>query len=391
MTTAPEKQSFEKRPKDRLQHTPLYDLHLAQGAKMVPFAGYAMPVQYPLGVLGEHLHTRKKAGLFDVSHMGQARLMPVNRNEDAAALFETLVPGGLQTLGEGGIRYTQLTDEQGGIRDDLMVTRFGNELCLVVNAACKQDDFAHIGTVLKGRADLQIADRALIALQGPQASTVLARLLPQSEALVFMRAQWLDWHGSVVLVSRCGYTGEDGFEISIAPDAAADFAKLLLQEDEVALIGLGARDSLRLEAGLCLYGHDIDLQTTPVEAGLLWSIPERRREQANFPGAAVINQQIDNQLNKQINDGASRHRVGILPQGRAPARAGTQIQNMQGACIGTVTSGGFGPSVRRPVAMGYVTAEYAKTGTQVQLIVRGKLLPAQIASLPFVPQRYFKG
>ena len=366
-----------------LQHTPLHSLHIAQGAKMVPFAGYDMPVQYGLGVLGEHLHTREKAGLFDVSHMGQARLMPVNPKDDAAALFEQLVPGGIQTLKHGHIRYSQLTNEQGGIRDDLMATRFGNELWLVVNAACKQDDFAHIAAKLEGQAALEVQDRALIALQGPQAVTVLARFIDGAADLRFMQAAWLSWQGADVLVSRCGYTGEDGFEISIANQQAEALAVAFLAEAEVEAIGLGARDSLRLEAGLCLYGHDIDGSTTPAEADLLWSVPKRRREEANFPGAAIINQ--------QISDGVGRRRVGIQPQGRAPAREGTEVQNSAGQPIGIITSGGFGPSLGAPIAMGYVAAQASQIGTEVQLIVRGKPMPAIVTALPFVPQRYAKG
>lgn len=366
-----------------LRRTALYDLHLDSGAKMVPFAGYEMPVQYGLGVLGEHLHTRTKAGLFDVSHMGQARLIASDEDADAAALFEQLVPGGIQTLKEGRIRYTQLTNAQGGILDDLMATRFGNELWLVVNAACKEDDFAHIAQALDGQARLDIQQRALIALQGPMAASVLQRLVPEVTDLVFMQAAWMSWDAHEILISRCGYTGEDGFEISIATDQAEAFARALLAEDEVAAIGLGARDSLRLEAGLCLYGHDIDTSTTPAEAALLWSVPKRRRAEANFPGAAIINQQIEN--------GPARLRVGIQPQGRAPAREGTVVQNQAGDEIGVITSGGFGPSAEGPIAMGYVTPESSEIGTQVNLIVRGKAMPALITALPFVPQRYAKG
>ena len=366
-----------------LRRTALYDLNLDSGAKMVPFAGYEMPVQYGLGVLGEHLHTRTKAGLFDVSHMGQARLIASDEDADAAALFEQLVPGGIQTLKEGRIRYTQLTNAQGGILDDLMATRFGNELWLVVNAACKEDDFAHIAQALDGQARLDIQQRALIALQGPMAASVLQRLVPEVTDLVFMQAAWMSWDAHEILISRCGYTGEDGFEISIATDQAEAFARALLAEDEVAAIGLGARDSLRLEAGLCLYGHDIDTSTTPAEAALLWSVPKRRRAEANFPGAAIINQQIEN--------GPARLRVGIQPQGRAPAREGTVVQNQAGDEIGVITSGGFGPSAEGPIAMGYVTPESSEIGTQVNLIVRGKAMPALITALPFVPQRYAKG
>ena len=364
-----------------LSRTPLYDLHLELGAKIVPFAGYEMPVQYPMGVMKEHLHTRAKAGLIDVSHMGQAKLTA--REGDAAALFERLVPGGISSLKEGCMRYTQLTDEKGGIRDDLMATRFGDTLWLVVNAACKHDDFAHITTSLEGEAHLQIADRALIALQGPAAERVLAAFMPACRDLLFMQAVWSEWQGADVLISRCGYTGEDGYEISIANDRAADLSRALLAHDDVEAIGLGARDSLRLEAGLCLYGHDIDLTTTSAEADLLWSVPKRRREEANFPGADIVV--------AQINEGVSKKRVGIVPEGRAPAREGTEIQNMAGETIGTVTSGGFGPSFGGPIAMGYVAASAADTDTQVHLIVRGKPMPARIAAMPFVPQNYRKG
>jgi len=381
-------------PQKPIKRTPLYDLHLALGGKIVPFAGYEMPVQYPLGVMGEHLHTRSKAGLFDVSHMGQAKLTAAAPGQDAAALFEQLVPGGIQTLKEGHMRYTLLTDETGGIRDDLMATRFGDTLWLVVNAACKDDDFAHIAVALDGQARLEIADRALLALQGPAAGDVLATLLPASADLRFMQAVWASWSlpnsdspnsetQVDVLISRCGYTGEDGFELSIAPEHAEVLARTLLAHDEVEPIGLGARDSLRLEAGLCLYGHDIDLTTSPAEADLLWSVPKRRREEANFPGAEAINQ--------QINGGVAKKRVGILPEGRAPAREGTPIESPSGEPLGQITSGGFGPTLGGPLAMGYVPAAFSQPDTPVQLIVRGKTLPARVVAMPFVPQNYRKG
>ena len=366
---------------DGLKRTALYDLHLELGAKIVPFAGYEMPVQYPLGVMQEHIHTRAQAGLFDVSHMGQAKLTA--HEGDAAALFETLVPGGITSLKQGQMRYTQLTDAEGGILDDLMATRFDDTLWLVVNAACKDADFAHIAAALAGRADLEIADRALIALQGPQAENVLADLMPMCRDLAFMQAAWTEWHGAPVLVSRCGYTGEDGFEISIAHDLAEKLSRALLAHEAVEAIGLGARDSLRLEAGLCLYGHDIDTGTTPAEADLLWSVPKRRREAADFPGAQRVI--------SQIADGVEKLRVGLLPEGRAPAREGTEIQNNDGETIGVVTSGGFGPSLGGPLAMGYVSAAFSAPDTQVQLMVRGKALPARVAAMPFVPQNYKKG
>jgi aminomethyltransferase len=368
-------------PTDILKKTPLHALHVKLGAKMVPFAGYDMPVQYPLGVMKEHVQTRGKAGLFDVSHMGQAKLSA--HQGDAAVLFEELVPGGITTLQEGRMRYTQLTNEQGGILDDLMATRFGDTLWLVVNAACKDADFAHIAAKLDGRATLEIQQRSLLALQGPLAEAVLAALMPVCRDLVFMQSVWTQFDGADVLISRCGYTGEDGYEISIAEDKAVALAEALLAHDDVEAIGLGARDSLRLEAGLCLYGHDIDADTTSAEADLMWSVPKRRRAAADFPGADVVN--------AQLADGMAKQRVGIVPEGRAPAREGTEIQSATGAPLGTVTSGGFGPTLGGPLAMGYVPPAYAAAGTEIQLIVRGKAMPARIAAIPFVPQNYKKG
>ena len=367
-----------------LARTPLFDLHMAAGARMVGFAGYEMPVQYEHGVLHEHNHTRTQAGLFDVSHMGQARLSPItgDGDGDAASLMEKLVPGGISTLGEGRIRYTLLTHADGGIRDDLMVTRFGETVWLVVNAACKTQDFAHIAEALGGQANLDVQDRALLALQGPQAAHVLARHIEAVDELAFMQAIWAAWRGHEVLVSRCGYTGEDGFEISLPPEIAEEFAKTLLGDEEVALIGLGARDSLRLEAGLCLYGHDIDLTTSPVEADLLWTIPKRRRESADYPGADIVA--------THLASGAPRARVGLLPDGRAPAREGTEICAPDGTPIGTVTSGGFSPTLGRPVAMGYVAADFAAPDTPVHLMVRGRALPARVSEMPFVPHKYVR-
>ncbi len=362
--------------------TPLYDMHLQLGAKMVPFAGYEMPVQYGLGVMGEHLHTREKAGLFDVSHMGQAQLFPEDPDSDVAPVFEALVPGGIISLKESGIRYTQLTNQDGGILDDLMVTRFGNTLWLVVNAACKNDDFAHIAQSLAGKARLSVENRALLALQGPLAEAVLKEHLPAAADLAFMQACHADFQGEKVIISRCGYTGEDGFEISLPNDLASQFAALLLENDAVAPIGLGARDSLRLEAGLCLYGHDIDTGTTPVEADLMWSVPRRRRESLDFPGAHKVSQQLSQK--------PDRLRVGIKPEGRAPAREGTEIHDMDNNTIGRITSGGFAPSLQAPIAMGYVSATHAAPGTQVQLIIRGKPMLAKISSMPFVEHKYLR-
>jgi aminomethyltransferase len=373
-----------------LKRTPLYDLHVALGAKMVPFAGYEMPVQYPLGVLKEHLWTREGAGLFDVSHMGQAAIIAEDgKFETAARFLETLVPADILGLAIGQQRYTQFLNDAGGILDDLMVTRpkapgTGGALMLVVNAACKDADFAHITAHLpKGLRLMTMPDRALLALQGPKAADQLARFAPKSSGLAFMTASSAEFGALDCHISRSGYTGEDGFEISVPAKNAMEFAKALLTPEGAQPIGLGARDSLRLEAGLCLYGHDIDTTTSPIEAGLAWSIQKRRRIDGGFPGAARIQ--------RELTEGPSRRRVGIKPNGRAPAREGTDIVDTGGAKIGTITSGGFGPTVNGPVAMGYVTATHAKLGTRIQLMVRGKSLPATVASLPFAPHRYWRG
>lgn len=368
--------------------TALYDMHVELGAKMVPFAGYEMPVQYPLGVLGEHNHTRQNAGLFDVSHMGQAILTATDKSTNIAELFETLVPALLLSLKDGRMRYSMLMAEDGGILDDLMITRIANDddgferLFLVVNAGCKDADFAHISEKLAGKATLEILDRALVALQGPKAAEVLARHLPDVATQPFMSMSFATLDGIDLIISRCGYTGEDGFEISVSNEHAVQFCNMLLAHDEVEAIGLGARDSLRLEVGLCLYGHDIDTGTTPVEADLLWAIGKRRRENGGFPGANIVLGQITN--------GASRKRVGILPEGRAPAREHTEIHNKAGDKIGEITSGGFGPTFGGPIAMGYVAIDFAEIGTEVDLMVRGKPRPAKIAAMPFVPQNYYR-
>ena len=359
-----------------LSKTPLYDLHRELGAKLVPFAGYAMPVQYPTGILAEHRHTRSAAGLFDVSHMGQVRLGGAN----PAAALEALVPADLAELAPGRMRYTQFTDAAGGILDDLMVTNGGDHLFLVVNAACKAADLAHLEAHL---ADVGLAGhRALLALQGPAAAAVMARHAPEAPGLAFMAAGKMTVAGVTAWVSRSGYTGEDGFEISLPVEAAEDVARRLLAEDEVAPIGLGARDSLRLEAGLCLYGHDIDTTTTTVEAGLAWSIGRRRRAEGGFPGAAVIL--------GQLAEGPSRRRVGLRPADRAPARDGTEITDPGGRRVGSVTSGGFGPTVGGPVAMGYVEAAVAAPGSELALVVRGRPRPARVVRLPFVAHRYHR-
>jgi len=362
-----------------LQHTPLHALHQALGAKLVPFAGYEMPVQYKLGVLGEHLHTRSQAGLFDVSHMGQLRLT----GAAAARALETLCPGDILGLAPLRQRYTLFTNPAGGILDDLMVTNAGDHLFVVVNAGCKEADIAHLRHHLEPQIGVEVlADHALFALQGPQAAAVMARLAPELAALTFMTAAPARLEGAPCFVTRSGYTGEDGFEISVPAEAAERLAKRLLAEPEVAPIGLGARDSLRLEAGLCLYGHDIDETTSVIEADLAWAYAKRRRAEGGFPGAAV--------LQRQLAERPPRKRVGILPEGRAPAREHTPV--MAGARrIGTVTSGGFGPTVGGPVAMGYVDAAQATPGTLASLLVRDTPRPARVVKLPFVAPRYHRG
>jgi aminomethyltransferase len=359
---------------DVLRRTPLYALHIALGGKMVPFAGYEMPVQYPAGILKEHLHTREKAGLFDVSHMGQAFLAG-----DTSAL-ERVTPADVAGLKDGMQRYGLLLTDAGTIKDDFMFSRLAGEadLYLVVNADTKEGDFAYIAEKLKGAATLTPRpDRALLALQGPAAAQVLERHAPGISALTFMQVGRGSVAGAPAIISRTGYTGEDGFEISIAGTDAERVARALLGEAEVMPIGLGARDSLRLEAGLCLYGHDIDDTRNPAEASLMWSIGKRRKEAKDFPGADKI-----------MAGGMPTKRVGILPEERAPAREGTEIAGKDGRVIGKITSGGFGPSLNAPLAMGYVETAFAATGTPVDLMVRGKAMPAVIAPMPFVPHSY---
>ena len=364
-----------------LKTTPLDALNRELGGRMVAFAGYAMPVQYPAGIMAEHLHCRAGAGLFDVSHMGQATLS----GPGAVAALEALTPTDVQGLKPGRQRYALLLTPQGTILDDFMVARIGEaELFLVVNAGCKEADFAHVAAHLPaGTTLVRHEDRALLALQGPAAAAVFARFAPGSAAMAFMDVRDFEIEGvGRCRASRSGYTGEDGFEISVPGAGAEAFARLLLAEPEVAPAGLGARDSLRLEAGLPLYGSDIDTATTPVEAGLTFAINKRRKMAWDFPGGAVLRDQLDH--------GAARRRVGIQPEGRAPARGGTDIVSLDGAVIGVVTSGGFGPSVNAPVAMGYVDRAASADGTAVALMVRGKPLPARIVPLPFVPHRYFR-
>jgi aminomethyltransferase len=347
---------------------------------MVPFAGYEMPVQYPSGILAEHLHTRSQAGLFDVSHMGQIRLAGAG----CVAALESLVPGDLEALRPMRMRYTLLLNEAGGILDDLMVTRLGDGFFLVVNAATKETDLAHLRGRLGTRASIEpLADLALLALQGPAAASVLSRFVEGIARRRFMLAFEITVGSRQCLVTRSGYTGEDGFEISIPASEAEGFARRLIAEPEVLPVGLGARDSLRLEAGLCLYGHDIDETTTPIEADLAWTIGKRRRAEGGFPGAATIL--------RQLAEGTSRKRVGIRPDGRAPAREDTEIVDDAGNKLGKVTSGGFGPSVGGPVAMGYVDAANAMEGQGLQLLVRGAARPARVVRLPFVPTRYYRG
>jgi aminomethyltransferase len=361
-----------------LKTSPLANLHQELGARMVPFTGYNMPVQYE-GIIAEHTHTRTQAGLFDVSHMGQAILTGPNVEQ----ALETIVPGDIVDLPEGRVRYTFLTNEQGGILDDFMVTRQKDHLFLIVNAACKETDFAHIAKHLGSPYTLDIKpDLALIALQGPSAVTVLSRYAPEAAQMKFMSAATLVLGGIECGVTRSGYTGEDGYEISVSTNHVERLARRLLEEPEVAPIGLGARDSLRLESGLCLYGNDINATTTPIEADLKWTISKRRREIGGFPGADII-------LN-QLATGTCRKRVGLRPSGKAPARAHTEITDATGKVIGEVTSGGFGPSVGGPVAMGYIDTDYSKIGTPINFQVRGKALPGEVAELPFVPHQYFK-
>ena len=360
--------------------TVLHALHQELGGKIVPFAGYALPVQYPAGIMAEHKQVRDSAALFDVSHMGQVKL----EGADRIAALEALVPADLASLAVGRQRYSFFTNDQGGILDDLMISNQGEWLFLVVNAACKEADIAHLKAKLQGDVRLtEMTERALIALQGPKAADVLARLAPGVQTLKFMDCKPIDIGDAACIVSRSGYTGEDGYEISVPADKAEALARRLLAEDAVAPAGLGARDSLRLEAGLCLYGHDIDTTTTPVEADLTWAIQKRRRQEGGFPGAAVVQQ--------QLAEGAKRRRVGLQPDGRAPMREGTELQNEAGETVGSVTSGGFGPTVGGPVAMGYVSTDLAAEGTSLQAIVRGKAMPCRVAALPFVPHNYFRG
>jgi len=371
---------------DILSTTSLDMLHRELGAKMVPFAGYAMPVNYELGVLKEHLHTRSSAGLFDVSHMGQAIL---NSDSSAADALETLVPGSLSSLKPGQVRYTLLLNEEGGIVDDLMVSRppssgADGELFLIVNAARRAADYCYISERLAGKAHLSpLESLSLLALQGPMAAPILEAIVPEVSSMPFMTCLDVDLDKIAVRIFRSGYTGEDGFEISVSNGNVEPLARLLLGYDGVQPIGLGARDSLRIEAGLCLYGSDIDTDTSPVEADLSWVISSRRRRDGGFPGA--------DRIQRELIQGPERKRVGLRPLGKAPARAHTSITDVEGEIVGEVTSGCFGPTVGGPVSMGYVIEPIAVPGTMVKLVVRGKQLDAEVVSLPFIPHRYFKG
>ena len=376
------------RDESPLKRTPLHPLHISRGGKMVPFAGYEMPVQYASGVLREHLHTRSSAGLFDVSHMGQIVLLPKSgKVQDAALALERLVPQDIAKVAPGRQRYAQFTNGDGGILDDLMVANFGSHLFLVVNAACKAEDEAHLRANLSDVCDIEsLGERALIALQGPKAESALAKLCADAAGMRFMDAGPRRVLGFDCFVSRSGYTGEDGFEISVPADHAETLVQALLENSDVLPIGLGARDSLRLEAGLCLYGHDIDTTTTPVEGALEWSIQKSRRNggarAGGFPGA--------DKILKQLENGAPRRRVGLKAEGRAPVREGASLfaDTAASEAIGKVTSGGFGPSLNAPVAMGYLPTSLAAIGTTVFAEVRGQRLPLQVAATPFVPNTY---
>ena len=370
-----------------LKKTPLHALHLSLGAKMVPFAGYDMPVQYPAGVLKEHLHTRTAAGLFDVSHMGQVLVRARSGvYEDAARALESLVPVDILGLKGGRQRYGFFTDENGCILDDLMITNRGDHLLVVVNAACKEADVAHMKAHLSDCDVTLVEDRALLALQGPRAEAVLAELWPDVTDMKFMDVCDASLHDAACIVSRSGYSGEDGFEISVPAKDAEQLAKALIEDLPCMPIGLGARDSLRLEAGLCLYGNDIDTTTSPIEASLEWAIQKARRpggERAGgFPGAGRI---LD-----ELTNGTSRRRVGLKPEGKAPVRSHARLfADAEGRTeLGEVTSGTFGPSVEGPVAMGYVPTQYAEPGTQIFAEVRGRFLPVTVAALPFITPTY---
>jgi aminomethyltransferase len=369
-----------------LLHTPLHELHLELGARMVPFAGYSMPVQYPAGLMSEHHHTRNAAGLFDVSHMGQLRLA----GPDSAAAFESLVPVDVIDLAVGKQRYGLLLTQEGTIIDDLMFVNRGEDLFVIVNGACKASDIAHISGHIGSRCEVTpLPERALLALQGPKAVDALARLVAGVEKLVFMTGGHFSWQGAGLYITRSGYTGEDGFEISVHEAQADALARALLSQPEVKPVGLGARNSLRLEAGLCLYGNDIDTTTTPVEAALTWAIQKVRRtggaREGGFPGADRVLGQL------QGSEPVLRKRVGLVALERVPVREHTELQDAQGQRIGEVTSGLLSPTIDRPVAMGYVAPALASPGTRMNAMVRGKPVAMEVAAMPFVPNRYHRG
>ena len=359
----------------QLKLSPINDLHLKYEARMVPFSGYSMPLQYKLGVKQEHIHTRKKAGLFDVSHMGQICL----KGDEVKDELENLVPSDIKSLNEGEMRYTLFLNKEGGILDDLIVTNAGNHLFVVVNAACRHKDIKFLRDNL--RCDIEeLEDRALMALQGPASENVLEMLAPGVADLKFMSSGEFSICGAACFITRSGYTGEDGFEISMPSMMAEEIAETILSHEDTELIGLGARDSLRLEAGLCLYGQDINEMTTPVEANLGWTIGKRRRKEGGFPG-------FENII-RQLKDGVSTLRYGVRPDGRAPARAGTEIFDLEGNKVGDISSGGFGPTVGAPIAMAYVDSPGIETGSKVSVLVRDNLLPATITNLPFISPNY---
>ncbi len=365
-----------------LKQTALYSLHLEHGARMVPFAGYTMPVQYPSGIKQEHFHCRTRAGLFDISHMGQIKL----QGSQAVTLLESLIPGTLAELKPGQQRYSVLSNERGGMLDDIMVTNLGDSLLLVVNAACKHEDFSYLQSSSAHLSDDDchfefLPDHALLALQGPSAAQVLQSLVPETASLSFMQGGEFNINGIPCIINRCGYTGEDGFEIALPGEHAAALAALLLAHDEVQLIGLGARDTLRLEAGLCLYGHDIDQDTTPVEAGIEWIITDKSLPN-NCPGAEIIR--------RQLKTGVSRRRVGLKMQGKVPLREGMEILDETGQLVGGTTSGGFSPSLGQPIAMAYIKSEFAHVGQQLQVNIRNKMYQLETVTLPFVKHRYYR-
>ncbi len=369
-----------------LLNTPLHALHVELGARMVPFAGYSMPVQYPMGLMAEHHHTRAEAGLFDVSHMGQLRLV----GPDAAAAFESLMPVDVIDLPVGKQRYGLLLTDEGTIIDDLMFVNRGTDIFVIVNGACKVNDIAHIQARMGARCQvIPMPECALLALQGPKAVDALSRMVPGVEKLVFMTGASFDWQGADLFITRSGYTGEDGFEISVGNTEVDAFARALLAQAEVKPIGLGARNSLRLEAGLCLYGNDIDTTTTPIEAGLNWAIQKVRRtggaRAGGFPGATIVLGQLDG------THPLTRKRVGLIAQERVPVREHVELQSLQGVKIGEVSSGLLGPTANVPVAMGYVDAANAAMGTVVNAMVRGKAVPMTVSAMPFVPNRYYRG